>query len=46
MGIKCIIVDSIHEEVKSFYESYRFINLPNQDLKLFLLIETIEKLFE
>ncbi len=46
MGIKCIIVDSINEKAKSFYESYGFINLPNQDLKLFLLISTIEKLFE
>ena len=46
MGIKCVIVDSINEKANSFYESYGFINLPNQDLKLFLLIETIEKLFE
>jgi len=46
MGIKCIIVDSINEKAKSFYESYGFINLPNQDLKLFLLIDTVKKLFE
>ncbi len=46
MGIKCIIVDSINEEAKSFYESYGFINLPDQNLKLFLLIDTIKKLFE
>lgn len=45
LAIKCVIVDAISEDAKSFYESYGFINLPNQDLKLFLLIETIKKLF-
>jgi len=46
MGIKCILVDAIENKAKAFYENYGFISLPNQDLKLFLPIETINKLFD
>ena len=46
MGIKCIIVDAFNERAKSFYESYGFIEFPNQHLKLFLPIETINQLFD
>jgi len=46
MGIKCIIVDSINDKAKAFYEHYGFFSLPGQEFKLFLSIETINQLFE
>lgn len=46
IGIKCVMVDAINENARAFYESYGFISLPGKDLKLFLPIETINRLFE
>lgn len=46
MGIKCVIVDSIDKKARNFYTRYGFLQLPGQEFKLFLTIETINQLFE
>lgn len=43
IGIKCVIVDAIDEKAKAFYGSYGFIELPGQEQKLLLPVETINR---
>jgi len=45
IGIKAVLVDAIDDEALTFYQHFEFIELPDQDLKLFLPIETIQQLF-
>lgn len=45
IAIKAVLVDAMDEEARNFYQHYEFIALPDQDLKLFLPIETIQQLF-
>ena len=44
IGIKAVLVDAIDDEALAFYKHFEFIELPVQDLKLFLPIETIQQL--
>lgn len=45
LAVKVILVDAMDEEARNFYKHFEFIELPDQDLKLFLPIETIQQLF-
>jgi len=45
LDINVVLVDAIDKEAKSFYLHYGIIELPGHELKLFLPIETIDKLF-
>lgn len=45
IGIKAVIVDAINQGAKKFYMRYGFMELRNQESKLFLPIETIKRLF-
>ena len=45
IAVKVIIVEAMDEEAREFYKHYGFIELPEQDLKLFLPIETVQRLF-
>ncbi len=45
IAIKAVLVDAIDDEAIKFYRHFEFIELPDQDLKLFLPIETIQQLF-
>ncbi len=44
MAIKVVLVDAIDEEAKGYYLRFGFIELPGNELKLFLPIETISQL--
>ncbi len=44
MAIKVVLVDAIDEEAKNYYLRFGFIELPGNELKLFLPIETISQL--
>lgn len=44
IAVKVVLVDAIDEEAKAYYLHFGFIELPGQDRKLFLPIETIEQL--
>lgn len=41
-----VVVDAKNDEARSFYENYDFIQFPNFPYRLFLLMESIAKLFE
>jgi predicted N-acetyltransferase YhbS len=45
IAVKVILVDAKDEEARDFYQHFGFIQLPEQDLKLFLPIETVMQLF-
>lgn len=45
IAIKAVLVDAIDDDALAFYQHFEFIELPDQDLKLFLPIETIQQLF-
>jgi len=45
IAIKAVLVDAMDGDAFEFYRHYEFIELPDQDLKLFLPIETIQQLF-
>jgi len=45
IAVKVILVDAMDEEARDFYKHFGFIELPDQDLKLFLPIETVKQLF-
>ena len=45
IAIKVILVDAMDKEARDFYKHYGFIELPEQELKLFLPIETVKQLF-
>ena len=45
IAVKVILVDAKDEEARDFYKHFGFIELPEQDLKLFLPIETLKQLF-
>lgn len=45
VAIKVVLVDARDDEARDFYLHYGFIQLPMQDYKLFLPIETIDQLF-
>ena len=45
IAVKVILVDAKDEEARDFYKHFGFIELPEQDLKLFLPIETVKQLF-
>ena len=40
-----VLVDAKDDEARDFYKHFGFIELPEQDLKLFLPIETVKQLF-
>lgn len=44
MAIKVVLVDAIDEEAKGYYLRFGFIEIPGEDLKLFLPIETVRQL--
>ena len=44
MAIKVVLVDAIDQEAKNYYLRFGFIELPGNELKLFLPIETISQL--
>ena len=44
IAVKVILVDAMDKEARDFYKYYGFIELPDQDLELFLPIETIKQL--
>jgi len=46
LAIKVILVDAIDEDAKGYYLRFGFIELPGHGLKLFLPIETIDKLLK
>jgi predicted GNAT family N-acyltransferase len=46
IAVKVIMVDAKDHEARSFYQHYGFIELPEQPLKLFLPIETVNTLFK
>ena len=45
IAVKVILVDAKDEEARDFYKHFGFIELLEQDLKLFLPIETVKQLF-
>ena len=45
IAMKVILVDAMDEDASEFYKHYGFIELPDQDMKLFLPIETVKQLF-
>lgn len=45
IAVKYIIVDAMDDDARNFYKHYEFIELPEQDLKLFLPIETVKHVF-
>jgi len=46
IAVKVVLVDAIDEEAKGYYLRFGFIELPGNDLKLFLPIETISQLLD
>jgi len=44
IGIVAVIVDAKNEKAKSFYKNYEFIELPDNNHRLFLPLGTIKKL--
>lgn len=44
IAVKVILVDAMDEDASEFYKHFGFIELPEQDLKLFLPIETVKQL--
>ena len=40
-----VVVDAKDDADRSFYEHYNFIQFPNFPYRLFLMMETIEKMF-
>ena len=46
MAIKVVLVDAINDKAKEFYLRFGFIDIPGDNLKLFLPIETISQLFD
>lgn len=45
LGMKVVLVDALDSDVRWFYRRFGFLELPNQDLQLFLPIETVRQLF-
>lgn len=45
IAVKVILVDALDEDASDFYKHFGFIELPDQDLKLFLPIETVKQVF-
>ena len=46
IAVKVVLVDAIDKDARAFYRHYGFMELPGQALKLFLPIETINRLFD
>jgi hypothetical protein len=44
IGIIAVIVDAKDEKAVSFYKKYGFIELPENNRRLFLPLETVKKL--
>ncbi|HKU00816.1 MAG TPA: GNAT family N-acetyltransferase [Paraburkholderia sp.] len=43
IGVHCIIVDALNEEVAKFYVKYGFVPFQNEPLRLVLLLDTFEQ---
>ena len=46
IAVYAVIVDALNEDARIYYEKYGFISLPNNPLKLFLPLSTIESLVD
>ncbi|MGA9804834.1 MAG: GNAT family N-acetyltransferase [Terriglobales bacterium] len=44
-GCCAVIVDAINEDAKRFYLKYGFVPMPDKPMRLFLVINSIEKIF-
>lgn len=45
LAVKVIVVDALDDKARGFYQHFGFVELPGQELKLFVPIETVNRLF-
>jgi len=45
LAVKVIVVDALDDKARGFYQHFGFVELPGQELKLYMPLETVNRLF-